>query len=273
MGQHATSDQHTGLHISIVIASLDRHSELTRCLGSLDNALQGAIWLAFEVIIVDQSPTLYRAEREYSFPITVLAATAGASHARNIGLQHACGDYVWFLDDDAQVVRFLSVSPEQLHGGTILFAHWQERPCQARRWLDGGLLSSLWLIRTSGTPFYLLPRSLAGRVGGFDEQLGPGRAIAAGEDLDLLLRARPLAAARQPVIYIAELSHPNTPPSTDKRKLYAHARGVVLARHQWHLVMAVELLYSLLAALRGDQHRFVALLKGYAAGRRASRGV
>jgi hypothetical protein len=267
MEQHAMPDQHAGLHISIVIASLDRHTELTRCLDSLHNALECASWLACEAIIVDQSASLYQAERQYSFPITVIAAATGASYARNIGLQYACGDHVWFLDDDAQVVRFLPVSPKQLHGQPILFAHWRERPCPARRCLNDGLLSNLWLIRISGTPFYLLPRRLAAQVGGFDEQLGPGRDIAAGEDLDLLLRARPLAEAQQPVIFIAELSHPNTPPPASKRMLYAHARGVVLARNHWHLVLAVELLYSLLAALRGDHRRFTSLLKGYAAGR------
>jgi len=269
MEELAMPKQHARLRVSIVIASLDRHAELTRCLASLHNTLECASWLACEVIIVDQSATLYQAERQYFFPITVIAAAAGASHARNIGLQHACRDYVWFLDDDAQVVRFLPVPPEQLHGQPILFAQWRERPCPARRCLDGGLLSSLWLIRISGTPFYLLPRRLAAQVGGFDEQLGPGRDIAAGEDLDLLLRARPVAAAQQPVIFIAELSHPNTPQPDAKRILYAHARGFVLARNDWHLAIAVELLYSLMAALRGDHHRFTALLRGYAAGRRA----
>lgn len=261
-------NQHARLRVSIVIASLDRHAELTRCLASLHNALERAAWLVCEVIIVDQSATLYQAERQYFFPITVIAAAAGASHARNIGLQHACRDYVWFLDDDAQVVRFLPVSPEQLHGHPILFAHWRERPSPARRCLDGGLLSRLWLIRVSGSPFYLLPRRLAAQVDGFDELLGPGREIAAGEDLDLLLRARLLAETEQPVIYIAELSHPATPPPAFKRMLYARARGYVLAKNHWHLAMAMEVVYSLLAILRGDLHRISSLLRGYADGRR-----
>jgi glycosyltransferase involved in cell wall biosynthesis len=273
MTKNRSGERHTSLNLSIVIATINRHPQVDQCLQSIDKALQRNKHLSCEVIIVDQSTHLYTAARSHTFPVTVIAAAPGASHARNIGLKRSSGDYVWFLDDDAIVVRFAKFSSAEMDAESMLFARWKERPCPPRRYLNGGLLSSLWLIRTSGTPFYLLPRSLAARVGGFDEQLGPGRAIAAGEDLDLLLRARPLAAARQPVIYIAELSHPNTPPSAYKRKLYAHARGVVLARYQWHLVMAVELIYSLVATLRGDQHRFVALLKGYAAGRRARRGV
>lgn len=256
--------------ISIVIASLNRHDELTKCLASIDNALQKKRQTC-EVIIVDQSPKRYVASTSYSYPVTIIASAPGASHARNIGLQHCTGDYIWFLDDDAQVVHFLPFSQSQLDGQPILFAQWKERPCPARRNLYGGFLSRLWLIRISGTPFYLLPRHLALKSGGFDERIGPGREIAAGEDLDLLIRTSTLSRMKQPVIFIAELSHPNNRPPVAKRMLYARARGYVLARSQWQLAMAVEIIYSLMAGLRGDRHRICSVLTGYAEGLRMPR--
>jgi glycosyltransferase involved in cell wall biosynthesis len=250
------------LWISIVIATLNRHPLLNTCLDSLERALSNASWVACEVIIVDQTEILFRPSKAYSFPIRIVGSPKGASRARNIGLLNATGDYVWFLDDDAEVVKFLPFSPKQLDRDSMLFAQWLERPCPTKPFLDGRLWSKLWLIRNSGTPFYLLPRSLATKAGGFDEDLGPGRAIAAGEDLDLLLRAYTKAIHKQANIFIAILSHSISPKSPSKKRSYATARGYVLAKNAWYIPLAVELAYSMLAVLRGDLKRILWVLRG-----------
>lgn len=263
MTKNRSVDRHTSLNISIVIATINRHPQVDQCLRSIDKALQKNKHVSCEVIIVDQSTHLYEAARSYTFPVTVIAAAPGASHARNIGLKRSSGDYVWFLDDDAVIIRFAEFFSSEINEQSILFARWLERPCRPMSYLNGGLISRLWLIRASATFLYLLPRELAQQVGGFDELLGPGQPIAAGEDLDLLIRSRLQAKKKQPVTFIATVSHRHGTLPIKKRAAYAQGRGYVLAKNHWHGAMAIECIYSLASAIRGDHSRIIALLRGY----------
>ena len=263
MMSNKSRDYLANLRLSIIIATINRHPHVDQCLWSIDQALKKCKHVNCEVIIVDQSIHLYEAARSYAFPVTVIAAAPGASHARNIGLRRSSGDYVWFLDDDAVVVRFEKFSSAEIDEQSILFTRWLDRPSSSIAHLNGSLVSRLWLIRTSATFCYQLPRQLAQQVGGFDEHFGPGQSIAAGEDLDLLIRARLQAKKKQPVTFIATVSHPHSSLPRKKRVAYAQARGYVLAKNHWHVAMAIECIYSLLAAIRGDHSRIAALLQGY----------
>ena len=85
------------LTVSVIIPTRNRAEDLAKTLESLlTQTVQPA-----ELIIVDQS-----AEKSYTdfLPIPVVyvhdQTLSGASHARNVGMDHARGDILLFLDDD-----------------------------------------------------------------------------------------------------------------------------------------------------------------------------
>lgn len=248
--------------LSIVIATLNRSQLLDTCLQSLHKALLESDWIICDVILVDQSEVKYIPSRDFCFELKILNAPIGASLARNVGLRQASGDYVWFLDDDAQVVRFPRIATDELKRSSILFATWLEHPCHNIRVLDRSPFSKLWAIRMSATFCYILKRELAVGLNGFDEKIGPGCQIGAGEDLDLLIRAYSSLQARQPVVIAAIVSHPNGQKPRPKRRSYAIARGFVLAKNGWGFIIAWELLYSLVFLFQGGGARFRWILKG-----------
>ncbi len=124
--------------------------------------------------------------------------TPGASRARNRGWREVTTEYVVFLDDDllvrpgwADALAAAVTRPDVAFvagrvvlpggacgpGGFALIDHPEARTLDA---LSRGVLG--------GTANLLVSRQALAAVGGFDERLGPGRWLAAGEDLDLLDR-------------------------------------------------------------------------------------
>jgi GT2 family glycosyltransferase len=182
--------------LTVVIPTRDRAEWLARCLAALQpqsEALGG-------VIVVDsasRSPDVRRVAD--SFGARYLREDVpGASRARNRGWRAAATPYVAFLDDDLLVqpgwadalaaaasgsdVAFVtgrvalpegSVDPT----GFALIDHGDPQPLDAQ---TRGVIG--------GTANLLVSRAALAAVGGFDERLGPGRWLSAGEDLDLLDR-------------------------------------------------------------------------------------
>jgi glycosyltransferase involved in cell wall biosynthesis len=118
---------------SVVIPSWERPQQLERCL----TALAGLDYPRerFEVIVVDDGSRSPIAERfrpcEFDLRLKWLRQdNAGPAAARNLGVQHASGDYLAFTDDDCtpepQWLRQLAVtfaeSPEALVGGRTINA-------------------------------------------------------------------------------------------------------------------------------------------------------
>lgn len=172
--------------VSIIVASINRHRELTRLLNSLTVFTNEP----FEVIIVDQSKSLFKPSKKYKFPIIILSHSPGASASRNFGALYAHYETFWFLDDDCHVAPNSILS--NLKVESLKFIQWAERP--KPKFLIkfskfSYLAKNIFIIRSSGAPFFMISKSLFEEIGGFDEEIGPGTRIRAGEDLDLCLRA------------------------------------------------------------------------------------
>lgn len=90
--------------LSIVVVTRNRQAELHRCLRSLTHLSHQS----FEIVVIDNASTdglaemvaqdfpdvrLFRADRNF-----------GCGVGRNIGARVARGDYIWFIDDDAEVI-------------------------------------------------------------------------------------------------------------------------------------------------------------------------
>jgi SAM-dependent methyltransferase len=134
-------------------------------------------------------------------------AGAGASRARNIGWRAARGTVVAFTDDDcmvapdwltahldalsepAVVVSCGQVSGLPRYGGTATEV-WDRTVVPARH----GFGTPPWDIGHSAN--LAVRRAALAVVGGFDERLGPGARVPAGEDADLIVRLLRVGDAR-----------------------------------------------------------------------------
>lgn len=188
--------------LSVVVATRDRPQHLARCLEALSRELQPAD----EIVVVDSASRDGCAVRDAVGGATgssrcryLRAPRPGTSLARNLGWAAASEPVVAFVDDDVEVLPgwageivaafedpatafvtgWIGV-PEHQAGvaepNPLMVAPAEFRIDRHRRGLLGA--SANLVARTS---------ALA-RVGGFDERLGPGTWVAAGEDHELLDR-------------------------------------------------------------------------------------
>jgi GT2 family glycosyltransferase len=90
---------------SLLIATLGRPDVLARALASIDDS--GAV--PVEAIVVDgdpgrgAEPAATAAAGTAPCPVVYLATSPGLTHQRNVALEHATGDVVLFIDDDARL--------------------------------------------------------------------------------------------------------------------------------------------------------------------------
>lgn len=253
--------------ISLIVATLDRVSELDRLLGSLDEQT----CTDFEVIVVDQNaddrlvPLLAKHDH---LAIRHLRSERGVSLARNVGLRIAQGDVLAIPDDDCwypydllQNVRAWFDSNSDFDGLLAGLRDEADQPMTPKWAPQVGTCTTdnVWNCAAGATVFFR--RRLADAVGGFDEKLGSGpRAVfKACEDIDYCVRAlaKGFCMWYDPgfVVY-----HPNLAAPDRLRRTtypYALAVGYVLRGHGYSFIYFARLLLRSLGgaayfACRGD---------------------
>jgi len=190
------------LPISVVVATRDRPEHLARCL----RALAREVGAADEVIVVDSASRDGTAVREVAAAAPqgircryLRAPRPGTSLARNLGWAAAATSAVAFVDDDVEV---LAGWAEEIAGAfadpaVAFVTGWIGVPPHQADVAEPNPLM------VAPTPFHIdrHRRGLLGAsanfaarcdalaaVGGFDERLGPGTWISAGEDHELFDR-------------------------------------------------------------------------------------
>lgn len=185
------------LKYSLILATVERRSEVAKFLASLDRQT----YKHFELIVVDQNSddrvsSLVDAYRD-KFEIVYLKSTPGLSVARNHGLKAVTGDVVAFPDDDCwysssvleMVARIFDnydidvVTGQSRDGdGAHSQRNWPSAPRLADKY-------SIWRLAISYTVF--VRRHCIESIGSFDEQLGVGADSPwqSGEETDYLIRA------------------------------------------------------------------------------------
>lgn len=283
-----------GAGFDLVVATVDRTSDLDALLGSLEVQTHRA----FRVVVVDQNAD-DRVERllaaHPSLVTLRLRSERGLSRARNRALPELAAELVAFPDDDClypfdlleRVARHFAADPGL--GGM------SGRPVAADgssvgRWPAERLVvttDNIWHAANSHTIF--LRRSVVERVGRFDEALGLGSGTpwSSGEEIDYLVRALRLGTRIEydPSLVV---THPVKPVMPDE--LVALGRrdggsvGYVLSRNRYPVGAIARMLVrpavgaaASAALLDGTRARFhaatlVGRLRGLAAGARRRPG-
>jgi glycosyltransferase involved in cell wall biosynthesis len=244
--------------VCVVIPTLNRPGRLRRCLKSIMAGQRGAD----QIIVCDQSSS-----RETRDAVEVLRTDwpklsylhldrPHASAARNAGLHTAQTDLVAFIDDDcvahpmwlyaltqgfveagdrhtvgAVAGRVLPLFPRNGKRGQAV----SSRTSTVRRTYrreEGGMDRGEWAPWDVGTGANILSsRETLLKIGGFDEELGPGTTARAAEDIDLLYRLSSHGALLyepDAIIYHPASSRRGRLKS---RYVYGLGMGSMLARH------------------------------------------
>jgi glucosyl-dolichyl phosphate glucuronosyltransferase len=200
--------------ISVVIPTCGRPALLIECIASI---ISGS-YDDYEILVIDQDPkSKLQDHLSDRFPGEIrlryyLLVQAGASRARNFGIQEAKGEIVSFIDDDATAdlmwlkaihdIFITDASPPDLIAGRIEPIWPGKRPewyPQEREFLLGlyNIGDDVCVMPPHDQP---ISANMAGvrqviqTLGGFDERLGPNyfqkHPMITGEDAMLGRRAR-----------------------------------------------------------------------------------
>ena len=182
--------------VTVVVPCRDRPGLLDRCLDHLAPQLGEGD----EVVVADSasaSPEVGAVARRHGVRL-VRCEQPGASRARNAGWRAAAAPVVAFVDDDVLVdPGWLDALTAALDDpGTGFAVGRTALPVGHDLAGPGATVTSVEppaVITPRSTGVYgagnlAVPRAVLARVGGFDERLGPGRWLAAGEDVEMLDR-------------------------------------------------------------------------------------
>jgi GT2 family glycosyltransferase len=188
--------------LSVVIATLDRPDRLARAL----TALADGELLPDQVIVVDQSGgpetrDVVQARRDRLPLRYVHSPRRGLAYNRNMAIRYATSPYLAFTDDDCVADRrwlkvvaqsFAVTDPPAALTGRVLPLG-PSRPgvvaVSTRDSIREATFSGRtrpWEAGTGGN--MAVSVDWLRRLGGFDERLGAGAPLRAGEDIDLLYR-------------------------------------------------------------------------------------
>ncbi|GHV18468.1 hypothetical protein FACS189425_07290 [Clostridia bacterium] len=113
------------MQLSVIIPAYNVGKTIQRCLLSLDSALKLAN-IKYEIIVVDDSSTddtakVVRKIAKKKPEVSLIQPTekVGAGGGRNVGLEQATGEFVWFVDgdDEAYVKNFKRINFEKATEG------------------------------------------------------------------------------------------------------------------------------------------------------------
>jgi glucosyl-dolichyl phosphate glucuronosyltransferase len=193
--------------ISVIVCTnrMERWPWLLECLDSLQNQSLPALEV---IVVVDGNPDITSRMRDRDGPEILLAtpAPSGLSMARNLGLAHASGAFVAFLDDDATAtdswlksLRAVLDDPTVAGAGSSSLPRWEgERPQwmpEELLWTVGCSYRGMPVVRSDVRNVYggsaCFRKDIFTRYGGFNPNLGRTAVGLAGcEETELCLRVR-----------------------------------------------------------------------------------
>lgn len=196
-----SGSKQSGIELTFIVATRNRVHALKEALPRFESMSSARRW---ELVLVDNGSTdeTPTAIREFTVSSTcsvksVREERPGVSRARNAGLKASEGSIVCFTDDDCYPdpdlpVRILEVFDANqalgFLGGRVLLWDPEDLPItiqvseERTRFPEGSFIVP-GVIHGANMS---VRRDLLIEVGGFDERLGPGSLVPAGEDCDLV---------------------------------------------------------------------------------------
>jgi glycosyltransferase involved in cell wall biosynthesis len=269
------------MKISVIVCTRNRVSSLLQCLVSIDAAARYAALAAAEIVVLDNGSSDNTSAEVRSWasdaylPVVLeYEARPGLAVARNRAVGVARGELFVMVDDDCvlrsdyfvELLRLYSDGTEPvLRGGRVELGDPEDLPLtiktevRAKRWhID------LASARTEnlGNCFlgcnFLMSRAIYIQLGPFDEHLGAGCPIPAGEDTDYIFRAYEAGVTLEYVPNLVVFHHHGRRTAAEGRKLwqnYMVGSGALYAKHvlkcpslclqaKWDLRDAIREIYS-----------------------------
>jgi glycosyltransferase involved in cell wall biosynthesis len=227
--------------VSVVCATIDSPELVARTITSIQEAASSA-GILVQVIIVDQSADAACLALSTRFPgvelLVIHSRIRGLSRSRNIGLEHASGDFVMFWDADCvmdsgffvELMRLdLSHPDVALFYGAIkcpvekhnVFRKWPSVArsiSQFHRWQISTSVNCIW--RSRG-------KNGAARL---DERFGIGSTYGSCEDVDFFIQlAGPALYSPNLVIYHPDQNVNDVP--VEKSRSYSFGFGALCRKH------------------------------------------
>lgn len=221
------------MRFSLIIGTLNRHKELDDC---VDRLLEQTM-KDYEIIIVDQSNDDYSTikEKKPDKIKYIRIDQKGLSHARNVAIQMATGDYICLVDDDGlyepNVLEVADSLINKFHptvlGGKMI------DPVTGISRTDEKEAIIKWStsFRYHVSPTMIIESDFL-RTHQFDEDFGVGAKYGSGEETDIVLAA---LKEKKLVYYSDQYSvkhHVEAGGVTDtvRVKSYSYGRGALLKK-------------------------------------------
>jgi glycosyltransferase involved in cell wall biosynthesis len=234
--------------ISVVLCTRDRATQLESCLRHFCDA-RPLCDFAWQLVVVDNGsrdgtrPVVERFAAE--LPIDyVYEARRGLSHARNRGIAQARHPVIAFTDDDCLVdaewpraiVAYFEQHPDvSVIAGRVELADAGDAPVSIRTHDRMEIVATAGqILSLAGGCNMAFRREVFETAGWFDPAFGKGRAIASGDDLDMLYRAvkRGARMAYVPHIVVRHAHGRREPAALAQlAREYVRGRGAFYLKH------------------------------------------
>lgn len=215
------------MKLSVIVATRNRAEAIVPCLDSIATAFARAAPLNAEIVVVDNGSTDATAEvirgwisRNNAVSVKALIEPLpGKARALNRALRAAEGELLAFTDDDCRLhcdyvndlLRYDSADTEPvLRGGRIELGDAEDLPFTIntdpvrKRWSRAlNSAKSDYIIGRINGCNMVMRRTLAERLGPFDENFGIGSRIGSGDDADFIFRTY---LAGVPIEYVPEMT-------------------------------------------------------------------
>jgi len=231
------------MKFSFIVASIGRDQQLQNCIDSIEKAYDYRKDFGIEILVVFQNikENDCNIKIRYSELTTIYYINGkGLSRARNYAIKRSKGDFLIFLDDDAQIKEnFLNILAESISITAVeaLCGRILEKSTDRCFGLCFMNDKKKYLDRTDFRYFmgssHVLKKSVIEKIGFYDERFGVGAKYPGAEESDMFFR---LKRQGLKVIYLPELIfyHPIfylTPASQVFN--YSYAVGAMLTKQMF----------------------------------------
>lgn len=221
------------MKLSLIIATLNRPKELQRCLNSIAQQQ----YKNFEIIVIDQSDSKEQINNQkicdnYNKLIYKHISHKGLSHARNVGIDIASGEYIVLVDDDgffnpdslSIAVKVIEEKKLDLLGAKIVDPVTKKQFCYSH----STYIKIIKAFKYMPSLGMVIRTSFIKQIK-FDEDFGVGSKYGAGEETDIVIQAINAGLS----VYYSDKYVVNHPVQEDSQlpleriRLYSYGKGAL----------------------------------------------